>query len=186
MSDQPDRLTALIRRLARLLGTATDALERSYPDGVAQWEAEVARELARYHTAAAMAGAGAELSPALRTRIKRDLAVQLAFLHKFGIAVRSGGAWERGWRSRAESYATGIKVPYWRGRTKLLPLPAMPAEGTGCYGNCGCLWDVQVVDEDAGDYDAYWVRGKDDSCQICVQRAGDWAPVQIRGGVLQL
>lgn len=177
----------LMQRLTRLIQTATDALERQYPSGVDAWEQEVSRQLARYHAAAMLAGAdAATLTEAMHTVITRTLAVQLAFLKQFGIAIRDGAAWERSWNARAAMYAQSIKVPYWQGRTKMLPLPAMPAEGTQCLTHCKCAWEVSPVDEEAGDYDAYWRRGADDSCQTCRQRELEWAPVRIRGGVLQI
>lgn len=183
--DEPGALDWLIARLARLIQTATDALEAAYPDGVADWEAEVGRQLARYHGAAMLAGAGVDaLTPTMQTAVTRSLATQLAFLSQFGVAIRDGGAWERGYQARAAMYARSIQVPYWQGATKLLPLPAMPAEGTQCLTNCRCQWDVQQLDGD-GNYDAYWRRGAEDSCQTCVQRAAEWAPVRIREGVLQ-
>jgi hypothetical protein len=176
----------LIRRLTYLIGTATDALEAAYPDGVSDWQQELARQLARYSAASYMAGAGVDtLTGAGLAAVQHDLAVQLRFLGKFELVVQSGKRWENGWNARAAMYAQSIKTPYWRGRTKLLPLPAMPAEGTQCLTHCGCFWEVDTLDGD-GNYDAYWRRGKDDSCQTCIQREGDWSPVKIRAGVLQL
>lgn len=176
----------LLQRLSRLIATATDALEAQYPDGVAAWEQEVSRQLARYHAAAMLAGAAVDtLTPAMTTAVTRDLAIQLAFLRKFGITIQDGKQWERGWNSRAQMYARSIKTPFERGRTKMLPLPAMPAEGTQCLTNCGCLWEINELEGD-GNADAYWRRGKDDSCQTCLQREADWSPVRIRDGVLQL
>jgi len=109
--------------------------------------------------------------------------MQLKYLKKFGVDIQDGAEWQRGWNSRAELYAKSIKIPYWRGAVKMLPLPAMPAQGTNCYGNCGCAWEIEELDGE-GNADAYWRRAKDDSCQVCVQREQDWSPVRIRGGVL--
>jgi hypothetical protein len=93
----PAPLDWLMARLSQLIGTATDALEAEFPDGVAAWEQEVARQLARYHAAAMLAGAGVTaLTGPMTTAVTRDLAVQLAFLRKFGIAIQSGAQWERG------------------------------------------------------------------------------------------
>lgn len=179
-------LAWLLDRLTRLIATATQALEQSYPDGVAAWQAEIARQLARYHAASLMAGAGVDtLSPEARVKVTTDLAAQLRWLGKFGVEIQDGAQWQAGWNSRAASYATSIKIPYNRGVTKMLPLPAMPAQGTNCYGNCGCLWEIDELDGD-GNADAYWRRAKDDSCGVCIQRERDWSPVKIRGGVLQI
>jgi len=182
----PSALAFLLARLVKLIGAATDALEQSYPDGVAAWQQEIARQLARYSAASLMAGAGVDtLSNEARVKVTADLAYQLKFLEKFGIEIQDGETWQNGWNSRAASYANSIKVPYWRGAVKMLPLPAMPAEGTNCYGNCGCAWEIDELDGD-GNADAYWRRAKDDSCGTCIQRERDWSPVKIRGGVLQV
>lgn len=177
----------LLARLSQLIGTATDALEQSYPDGVAAWEQEVSRQLARYHAAAMLAGSGAAtLSDAMTTAVTRDLAIQLAFLRKFGITIQDGRQWERGWNARAQMYAESIKAPYWQGAVKLLPLPAMPGDGTStCLTRCHCVWDIQQLDGD-GNYDCTWEMSAVEHCQTCRQRALDWAPLRVRDGVLQL
>jgi len=180
-----DRLTA---RLTRLIGTATDALESVYPDGADAWQSELAAQLARYHTAAALVGSGGnEITPALRTAVKSDLASQLAFLDRFAVEVKDASEWQAGWNARAAMYADAIQVPYWRGKTQMLPLPAMPGDGgSECLTRCRCSWDVQPLDGD-GNYDAYWQLGAaEDHCQQCQQRAADWSPVRIRDGVLEL
>lgn len=183
---QPGPLPWLIRRLTRLITEATDALEARYPGGVAAWQEELSRQLARYHAASYLAGSGATaLTPAAQAAVAGDVAAQLRWLGQFALTIKSGQAWERSWNARAAMYAQSIKTPYWRGATQMLPLPAMPAQGTQCLTNCGCAWEVQQLDGE-GNYDATWVRGKDDSCQTCVERAMSWAPVRIRGGVLQL
>lgn len=177
----------LIDRLTRLIGASTDALEAEYPAGVSAWQQELSRQLARYTAASYMAGADVDdLDDAGTAQVQQDLAIQLKFLGNFETAVRDGKRWQNGWNARAAMYAQSIKTPYWHGRTRMLPLPAMPAEGTQCRTYCGCYWEVVTVDEEKGHYDAYWRRGKDDSCQTCRQRAADWSPLQIRGGVLQL
>lgn len=182
----PSALQWLLDRLTRLVQTATDALEASYPDGVAAWQQEISRQLARYHAAAIMAGAGADaLSTPMTVAVTQDLATQLTYLARFGVEIQDGAQWQAGWNSRAELYAKSIKTPFYRGATKMLPLPAMPAQGTGCYTNCGCQWEIDELEGD-GNADAYWRRSKDDSCQVCIQREADWSPVQIRDGVLQL
>ncbi len=177
------KLDRLIRRLTLLIGTATAALERE-PGKVDAWYDEVAAQIRRYGTAAYLSGAGVdELSTAARRAVARDIATQLKFLEQFKIEIQDTDEWRKGWNARAAMYARSIQAPYWRGATKLLPLPAMPGDGsTACLTNCGCAWDVQQVGEDS--YDAYWRRAKSDSCQGCVQREQEWAPLKIRDGVL--
>lgn len=176
----------LMARLAKLVSAATDALETEFPGGVDAWQEEVTRQLARYHTAAMMAGSGFDaLTPPMETAVKADLKTQLTYLERFGIEVKSAEQFVPGWKSRAAMYAQSIKIPYWQGATKMLPLPAMPAEGTQCLTHCRCQWEISTL-EGEGNYDAYWRRSADDSCQTCIQRELTWAPVKIREGVLQI
>lgn len=183
----PSALRWLLLRLTRLVQTATDALEQSYPDGVAAWQAEIARQLARYHAAAIMAGAGVDtLTQPMTVAVTQDLATQLKFLAKFGVEVQDGAQWQAGWNSRAEMYAGSISAPYNRGATRMLPLPAMPCDGTSqCLSRCACWWEIDELEGD-NNYDCTWHKSADESCQTCIQRASDWAPLQIRDGVLQV
>jgi hypothetical protein len=181
----PDALAALIEKLAALIARATSALQAA-PSTAPEWETTVGQLLTRYSIAAMMAGKGSgTITPREQAVIDATVAAQLGYLRNFTVEIQNAKEWQAGWDARAESYATSIKVPYWVGRTKMLPLPAMPAQGTQCMGNCKCQWQVNTIDEGAGDYDAYWIRHASDSCQTCVERAGQWNPVQIRGGELQ-
>lgn len=176
------KLDKLMRRLTVLIGVATAELEAD-PARVDAWREEVAAQLRRYSTAAYLAADGPETA-AGRRAVEQDIATQLEFLTQFAIEIQGAEAWQAGWNARAEMYARSIQVPYWRGATKLLPLPAMPGDGsTQCLTRCGCAWDVSQLEGD-GNYDAYWRRGKNDSCQGCVEREQQWAPLQIRDGVL--
>lgn len=180
-------LNFLIARLTRLIRVSTDALESAYPDGVPAWQSEVSRQLARYHGAAMLTGAGVDnLSSAMRTATQKDLAAQLDYLRQFGVAIQEAGAWQAGWQSRAAMYARSIQIPYWQGATKLLPLPAMPGDSGQCLTNCRCLWNIEQLDGE-NNYDCYWVLGEtEEHCQTCNQRTQEWAPVRIRSGELQL
>lgn len=178
-------LDRLIRRLSILIGTATDALEQDM-GRVDAWYGTLARQLARYHTAAYLTGTGAGgVSNAARRAINADLETQLKFLSKFKVEIQEAAEWQAGWNARAEMYARSIQTPYWRGVTRLLPLPAMPGDGTSqCLTNCKCGWDIQQLDGDEN-YDCYWRMGATERhCQTCPQRAQEWAPLQIRGGEL--
>ena len=179
-------LDRLIVRLSRLIGAATDALERD-PAQVNAWEDEVARELRRYTAAAYLSGAGVDTpGRAAEQKIAADLRAQLKFLGQFKVEIQDAEAWQNGWNARAQMYAQSIKTPYWRGKTKMLPLPAMPGDGTTeCLTRCKCAWDVQELEGD-GNYDAYWIYGATEHhCQGCIERAQQWAPLRIRDGELQ-
>lgn len=182
--DGIEEVGALAGDLGAELEAAYQELERT--GLVEQWKENVTRLLIRYHIAAEVLGSGSDsLTPEGKARAQRAVTIQLAFFEGFYLEVQTAEDFEPGWESRAKSYADAIKVPYWQGRTKLLPLPAMPAQGTQCLSNCLCFWDIQPIDEEQGDWDCYWVRGADDSCQTCIQRAADWAPLRVRGGMLE-
>ena len=187
MPDVPAPLQWLLQRLSRLVATATDALEAQYPDGVAAWQQEVSRQLARYHAAAMLAGAGVErLTSAMTTAVTEDLATQLKFLKQFALVMQGGDQWQAGWNARAQMYAESIKAPYWRGAVKMLALPAMPGDGTStCLTHCRCAWDVTQLEGD-GNYDCTWLLSAAEDCQVCKQRSLDWAPLRVRDGVVQI
>lgn len=146
------------------------------------WQSAFNQELGAFSSAAWLLGSGQSSIPEGAEKALIDhLKFQMKHFDDFMVEVQDNDEWLNGWLSRAASYAPSIKTPYWNGAVYPLPLPAMPAQGTQCMNNCGCSWDIQVVDAKAGDYDCYWVRGKDDSCQTCLQRADDWSPYQIRG-----
>lgn len=188
MTDQypQPKLDKLINRLSILIGAATDALETD-PDRLQDWYDEIARQLRRYSLAGYLSGADTRTAPeAAQKAVAADIKTQLDFLSQFQAEMRDAEEWQRGWNARAEMYARSIQVPYWRGATKMLPLPAMPGDGTTqCLTNCKCAWNVVTVDEAAGDYDAYWVYGATERhCQTCKERASQWNPLHIRGGEL--
>lgn len=180
----PPALERLIAKLTEQIEDETTALELGQitPDG---WQSKLKTLIERYTGAAWKAGQrGSPLEAGDVKAVKGLVSAQMAFLDNFAIEIKDGERWERSWNSRAEMYAESIKVPYWKSRTKMLPLPAMPAEGTQCRGRCRCSWDVVVVNAEAGDYDATWVLGSGEPCQTCRERAAQWAPLQVRGGEL--
>jgi len=166
--------------LARI-GGAMDALEaeRITPQ---QWAAQFASVLAQGHADALRAGGVNPASPVGRAVLTRTVATQLHFLSGFQAVIEDAPQFERGWKARAGMYAESVGAPYWAGRTKLLPLPALPKDGsTLCKTRCGCAWEVQQLEGD-NNYDCYWRRGKRDSCSTCIARERAWAPLRIREG----
>lgn len=55
------------------------------------------------------------------------------------------------------------------------------AHNSQCMQGCTCAWDVTELEGD-GNYDCTWVMGAAEHCQTCVERAQQWAPLQIRDG----
>lgn len=119
--------------------------------------------------------------------INRQIREQFEFLSNFVNDIKEND-WLPRYRSRAQQYASATTRPYSLGDVirqagKVIPLPSMPAEGTICTSNCGCRWEIRVLDGN-NNFDAFWRLGKNDNCQTCVQRARDWGPIRIREGVL--
>lgn len=130
--DLPRPLAWLIRELKRRLGDLFDDLtgERLTP---LEWRNAVKRVLSEFHLTSMMAGLNTEAIPGKAWGgLVDQINVQLEFLNNFRVEIQDDAAFKPGWEARARSYAESIKVPYWRGRTKVLPLPAMPGEGSQC------------------------------------------------------
>lgn len=190
MTDQypQPRLDKLVERLSVLIGVSTEKLQDD-PDRIDDWYDEISRQLRRYHLAGYMAGdsrPSALDNPKAEQLIAQDLQTQFKFLRQFKAEIQDAAEWQAGWNARADMYAKSIQVPYWRGKTRLLPLPAMPGDGsTQCLTNCKCAWNVVTVDEANDDYDCYWIYGATERhCQTCRERQSQWSPLEIRGGVL--
>lgn len=159
-----------------------------------EWEGAMSVLIARYHGTALRAGqGGGGLSEAAQAVLQGLVGVQLAFLANFAHVIRTAGPnlaeYAARFRARALSYALAVKTAYAQGDIirqvgRPLPLPAMPAQGTTCQANCGCFWRIVPVDPSTVSYDGYWVRGKTDSCQVCLERERLWNPVRIRDGRL--
>lgn len=185
-AELPRPLRWLLRELRRRLGDLFDELTASHLTPT-EWRNQVKRVLAEHHLAALMAGLGSEVVPGKAWGDLVDrINVQIEFLNNFKIEIQDDAEFRPGWEARAASYAESIKVPYWRGRTKILPLPAMPGEGSQCLQGCNCQWDVKPLDAENGDYDCFWkLEAGSDHCQTCLERASQWKPLRIRGGILQ-
>lgn len=184
---QPKPLTTLITKLQSAIGATTTDLAHGDID-VDGWRTEMERQLTKHATAAYIAGSGRQmhLDELARKRIAGDVRVQVQFLDQFAVEIQSASEFERGWQSRAESYADSLSAPFWRGRIKVLPLPSVPGDmSTPCGTHCKCSWSIDELDAEAGDYDCTWIRHASDSCSGCVERAAQWAPLRIRQGVLQ-
>jgi hypothetical protein len=180
----PKPLRLLLARTLAAIAKLTQQLERGTLAPEA-WHDAMARTLRRAHQAALMAGQGSPtISKPGRSWLDTFIGVQLDFLRRFAVEVQSAGEYQKGWQARAALYGAAVKAPYWYGATKMLPLPAMPGDGsTACLGNCSCSWDVEAVGD--GDYDCYWRMGATEHCQGCKQRAEEWNPIRVRGGELE-
>lgn len=182
----PKALTQLLDALSQKVKDITGDLEGGGLTA-AQWVDDMEDLLAEYYTAARMAGAGTDaLTADALDELAHRVGVQADFLKNFEIEIQDSAEFMAGWNARAEQYAAGIKTAYWDGVTEVLPLPAMPGEGTQCLNNCNCAWRIEPVDADAGDYDCFWEWEPDSAhCQTCIERHEQWYPLQIRGFEVQ-
>jgi hypothetical protein len=153
-----------------------------------QWQREMERLIARYFQTAAMAGLGADDIALLDPAISRMVDIQNDYLANFKTDIDADG-WLGAFAARAQMYASAVKQGYWLGDVvkkvgRMIPLPAMPTEGTQCLSHCLCFWRIETVNAEQGDYDAYWQKPASDSCQTCIERELQWNPVRIRNGEL--
>ena len=164
------------------LMTALEAADITAP----AWRDQMAATLARGHLAAYMAGAGtADLETADQRRLLQTVAVQLDFLDRFVIEIQDAASFQRGWNARAAMYAEAVGGSWWTGKFRMWPLPSVPRDGsTQCLSRCNCRWEIVEL-EGEGNADCYWRLGPSESCQSCLERAAQWAPIRFRDGVLQ-
>ena len=180
-----DDLESLITRLQSLIDAATGKLIDNLSLAQISEYHEVMEELlSRYHLAAYMVGAGTGVvSDKAREKILEGVANQLAFLQGFITEIEGEEEFKAGWENRARQYATSVKVPYWEGKVKLLPLPAMPADlTTECGQGCKCSCDIKRVGKDR--YEARWTLHPAEHCQGCLERSRSWNPLVVDNGVL--
>lgn len=188
----PPSLEYLLGRFADAIRGFTESLKKN-PSTLMTWYNSFRQSIIAYIQAAFMAGQRSDyMGVTERGYVYDYIKAQVDYLNNFRLVIQSADEWNNQWDARAESYARGIVAPYWKGRTKYLPLPAMPGDGsTDCGQLCACLWDIKVIDEQAGDYDCYWLMNasrivKTEHCQDCLTRSIIWTPLKIRGNELVL
>ena len=187
LHDTPENLARIQAGMITKMDQLSDQLEAEEIT-IDEWARKMGEIIAEGSGKAYRAGSGAPITDREAAAVARFVAVQLAFLENFAADITAGG-WIPSYRARAQMYATATRQPFSMGDVRkqagrALPLPSMPTEGTICHTNCKCEWEIVTVNGRRGDFDAYWRLGTNDNCQTCIQRAADWAPVQIREGVL--
>jgi hypothetical protein len=184
----PADLRGVIERAITPTDDLSDQMEAG-DIGVDAWRDGMADIIRQFMQEALNAGADTTDTDAFQPLIDSLVNIQLAFLDNFAADIQANG-WLPAYRSRAQMYDRAVSQAYWNGNVfeqagRVLPLPAMPAEGTQCLSNCKCSWRIVVVNAAAGDFDAFWERNVEDSCQTCLGREALWSPIRIRGGELQ-
>jgi plasmid maintenance system antidote protein VapI len=174
-------LQQLLQQLSIRIEDLMTALEQGMTPAV--WAQQFSSELAAYHQAALLVS-GQPLTEPAADWLTKMLGTQLQFLGNFQLAIESEAAFQEGWKARAQMYGQAIGASYEAGRTRMLPLPAMPKDGsTFCLSHCTCFWDLIKLDGNEN-YDCHWRLGATDHCTTCKARARLWAPLKIREGRL--
>ena len=188
-TDYPPALRRLIRRMNGDIDRLSQQLE-SGDITVSAWFDAMMQLLEDFYPAAWMAGQNdTDLSPLAQADIQRQLDVQRDFLENFASEIRATG-WIPTYPSRARMYGTSLTAPYSNGDIvrqvgRVLPLPAMPTEGTQCLSNCKCRWRIEQLSGD-GNFDCYWEINSAEQCQTCIERRRQWYPLQIRNNEVVL
>jgi len=90
-------------------------------------------------------------------------------------------------RARAANYFRATRAAYERSYVRawgIPSLPAYPADGSSiCKNGDGCRWIIVQLEGD-GNFDCYWTLGSTEHCETCIDRAIEWSPIEVRGGVL--
>jgi len=184
-ADNPLALTHLLQALQAAVDAQLDGLETG-DVSAEQWQRELERLLARYHTAAYLAGQGSATLDAPATAVLAEaVGTELEFLDGFRVTMADSDTFMEGWRARTQLYTEAIGASFNRGAFRAWPLPALPKDGTTqCLSRCRCRWEIVEL-EGEGNADCYWIYGgAERHCQTCKEREGQWAPLKIRNGRL--
>lgn len=170
--------------LADLLGSVRDhnAARAAGRIDTDRWQILIAKDLYAGHYAAYMLGRGTkDIGDPSRKVVAGIVGEQVDYLNAFAALIDKEG-WRDSFGARAAMYVGSVKETFWRGRTFGLDLPYYPAQGTQCLTNCGCSWEIDYDgDPEYLNATARWKRGKNDSCETCVQRAS--VVIRFREGV---
>ena len=183
-------LSALLAQYSVQVDELMDLLEAARITPKA-WRDRMAALLARYHYASMIVGGGTTaIPPAGLAILTQTIGSQFSYLNNFYIQVVAAEAFKNSWRARAQMYTRSASSSFWDGYIyqkagRFLPIPAVPGDGsTQCLSNCRCSLRVVTKDEETADFDVYWDLNPAEHCQTCIERAKQWSPLRIRGGVL--
>ena len=151
------------------------------------WREEMLIEIQRLHLTASVLGRGgmSDMSQGELMQALEYAEDQIRYLDRWAEQMKQEIPGLDEIANRALLYAGAASATYHAARQRrigLPKLPAQPAERTKCHTNCGCAWEIEVVNVEMGDYNCYWRRHKDDSCETCLTREAVWGPLLVRGG----
>lgn len=170
--------TAYSDRLTSIYGAGMERMGQSLIDGkltLDEWHQQMKDAIDKMYVFQAMAGVNGDQSQVDQVSLTNQLKDQYGYLDGFAsdieTAIKDGKSLDFV-PSRAALYAGSSQESYWNATTGEADLPAYPGDGSSeCLGNCGCKWVCRN-----GKW--YWMRGKNDSCPTCLQRAEEWSPYE--------
>lgn len=116
------------------------------------------------------------------------LAEQYRYLDAFAAEIAEGSLTVGQIGVRARMYIASAREAYERANARaygVVGLPYYPGDGsTACLTNCKCYWDIQEVRDEDGNLRGWhctWRLTARESCDTCIGRAGDYAPLFIAG-----
>ena len=154
---------------------------------IPEWENEMRWVIKDAYGGAYMLGRGGRYQMTYRDwgYLGRAVSEKYSYLNRFAAQLVAGES-EGRTRQRANLYPLSARQVNQRAYTYARgapTLPAYPGDGSSeCLGNCGCYWDLaQTTLGDGGEgWNCFWVRLKSDSCETCIRREREWAPLVIR------
>lgn len=188
----------IVAKAQRLYKEQTAKLAKQLVDekiSIEQWRQDMMRAIRDLHYTAAVAGAGGigYLTPAALAGIDAKVREQGTYLNRWASQLESlrqekKDINEAALQRRAAMYSgsamamaneTADTVRF----ASFPKLPCYPVDGlTLCKGNCKCKdWDWNIISEERGDADVYYRLSPAEHCQVCVERARVFSPLEIRG-----
>lgn len=165
---------------------------------VREWRTAMQTEVERLQTTSYVIGRGGidQMSREDMDAIRREIQNQMNYLDHWAAELQPQVESHMGTllpddvkklKDRAHMYAGSANATLTQAtvtRLGMPPLPFRPGVGSQCLTNCKCDWDFELLDGD-GNWNAYWRRHVDDSCDQCIAREKACNPLEIRDGVVQ-
>lgn len=191
-----------LQRYQNHFDSRADALANQLGNGditVREWRNAMQVEIERLETTAYVIGRGGvdQMSREDLDAIRAEVTKQTAYLDNWASELQVQVEGHMGTllpadvekvKNRAKLYGGSANTVLARAsviRLGIPELPCYPGDGkTDCHGNCGCGWDYKQLDGNVN-WDIFWRRHKDDSCEQCIAREKAFNPLQVREGAIQ-
>jgi hypothetical protein len=155
---------------------------------VPEWETEMRAIIKDAYGASYMLGRGGRYQMTTRDwgKLGQSVREQFQYLNRFAASFAAGSVSNAQALMRSDLYPLSARQVQSLGYSYAIgapELPAHPGDGSSeCFGNCGCAWELQqtTLDDNQPGWECWWERGKTDSCETCIRRENEWAPLRLR------